>query len=102
MSEAEKEFVEAKIEPAGLILDKEYLVPLNISSSQLAKATGLRADVIKRMREGLFKISASDSILIGRALGVSDFFFFDLECNGYKRRARRNHNRNVECLVKSE
>ena len=72
-------FIYADIEHPGLILKEEFLDPLKISMNQLALAAGVPRTRIHAIVHGKRGITAETSVRIGRALGVSDLFFLNLQ-----------------------
>ena len=68
-----------ELEHPGVILREEFLEPYEISQNQLAVAMGVPRNRISLIVQGKRAITAETSIRLGRALGVSDFFFLNLQ-----------------------
>ena len=85
-----KEYSFAENEHPGIILKEEFLDALGISQNQLAVAAGVPRSRINQIVKGRRSITATTSIRIGRALGMSDFFFLTLQIDYDKLAALRS------------
>lgn len=65
----------------GEILLEEFLKPLNVSQSDLAKKMGVGRMRVSEIIRGTRAISAETAILLGKALGVSARFWMNLQTN---------------------
>ena len=65
----------------GEILAEEFLTPLGISQYRLAQATGLSQTHIGPIIRGKRRITPDAGLRIARALGVSDWYWIDLQTN---------------------
>ena len=75
------ETIEVTPDHPGFILQEEFLSPLGISQNQLATAAGVPRSRVNQIVKGNRAITAETSIRLGRALGMSDFFFLKLQFN---------------------
>ena len=71
--------IDAYISTPGEILREEFLDPLGISQYRLAKAIHKPASAISEIINGKRSITPEMSYLIGKALGVSESYFLNLE-----------------------
>ena len=71
--------IDAYISTPGEILREEFLEPLGISQYRLAKAIQMPASAISEIINGKRTITPEMSYLIGKALGVSESYFLNLE-----------------------
>ena len=71
--------IDAYISTPGEILREEFLEPLGISQYRLAKAIHKPASAISEIINGKRTITPEMSYLIGKALGVSESYFLNLE-----------------------
>jgi antitoxin HigA-1 len=69
----------AELTHPGMLLFNDYLEPLGISQNKLAEAMGVPAGRISEIVNGKRAISAETSLRLGRALGMSDRFWFNLQ-----------------------
>ena len=67
------------VDHPGIVLKEEFLEPLHISQNQLALAMDVPRSRINQIIKGNRSITADTSIRLGRALGMSDFFFLKLQ-----------------------
>ncbi len=65
----------------GEILLEEFLKPLNVSQSDLAKKMGVGRMRVSEIIRGTRAISAETAILLSKALGVSARFWMNLQTN---------------------
>lgn len=65
----------------GEILKEEFMVPLGLSSYQLAKDIGVPVSRIQDILHGRRGVSADTSIRLGRYFGVSEDYFLSLQCD---------------------
>ncbi len=63
----------------GEILNKEFLIPLNITQYRLAKAIGVDARRIHSIVHGERSITAETALLLGRFFGNSAGFWMGLQ-----------------------
>ena len=76
-------------EHPGILLKEDFLEPYNITQNRLAKAMGVPRSRISAIVNGERSITADTSIRMGRALGVSDMFFFRLQVQYDELKAKR-------------
>lgn len=80
----------------GEILQQEYLIPMGMSGSDLAKAIGKDANYITRIVAGKHAVTGSAALLLSGALGTSPEFWlgmqstYDLRCAEIKAAAEPN------------
>ena len=86
----------AENEHPGVILREEFLEPLNISQNQLALAMEVPRNRISQIIHGKRAITAETSIRLGRALGMSDFFFLNLQIQYEKFEALRQFDKAID------
>lgn len=79
-----------EFEHPGTILREEFLVPLHIRQSDLARVTGIPRGRISEIIHGKRDITADTGIRISRALGLSDGFFYGLQTDYHVRIAQRD------------
>ena len=79
----------AEITHPGILLLKDFLEPLHISQNKLAEAMDVPPGRISEIVNGKRAISAETSLRLGRALGMSDRFWFNLQADYDFRMARR-------------
>lgn len=65
----------------GEVLQKDFLIPMNISVRQLAKGTGLPLKQINELIRGKIGITAEDAIKIGEFLKTGPEFWIKLHAN---------------------
>ncbi|MEM8489176.1 MAG: HigA family addiction module antitoxin, partial [Bacteroidota bacterium] len=65
----------------GQLLVRDYLKPLGISQNKLAKAMAVPAGRISEIINGKRAISAETSLRLGKALGMSEKFWFNLQAD---------------------
>jgi antitoxin HigA-1 len=63
----------------GEILREEFMVPLDLSASALAKACGLPRTRIERIAAETIGISADTALRLGKALGTTPQFWINLQ-----------------------
>ena len=63
----------------GEVLLEEFLVPLNVSQSQLARDTGVPAHRFKDIVRGERGISPDTALRLARYFGTSEQFWFNLQ-----------------------
>ncbi len=74
----------------GQLLVSDFLKPLGISQNQLAKAMAVPAGRISEIVNGKRAISAETSLRLGKALGMSEKFWFNLQADYDFRMAKRS------------
>ena len=77
------------IEHPGVILKEEFLNPLHITQSKLAKVTAIPKGRISEIINGKRDITAETGIRISRALGLSDGYFYGLQTDYNSRKAQQ-------------
>ncbi|MFK7848703.1 MAG: HigA family addiction module antitoxin [Rhodothermales bacterium] len=92
----------AEISHPGSLLLKDYLEPLGISQNKLAKTMGVPPGRISEIVNGKRAISAETSLRLGKVLGMSDRFWFNLQTDYDFRMAKRTSHgmNNIRTLVK--
>lgn len=73
----------------GEVLLEEFLVPLNISQSALARAAGVPPRRINGIVRGKRGITADTAVRLAAALGTSERFWLGLQANHDLEEARR-------------
>jgi antitoxin HigA-1 len=63
----------------GTILQEDFLVPLGISASRLAKSVGVSPRRIGGILEGNRRINADTALRLSRFFGLSDEFWMRLQ-----------------------
>lgn len=93
----------AENEHPGIILQEEFMEPHNISQNQLAIAMAVPRTRISQIVKGKRSITAETSMRLGRVLGVSDFFFLNLQIQYEKFKALQQFNKviNVQPIAKA-
>jgi addiction module HigA family antidote len=91
----------AENEHPGIILLEEFLEPLGISQNQLAVAMNVPRTRINQIVKGKRSVTAETSMRLGRALGLSDFFFLNLQIQYEKMGAMEQFNEaiNIQPIV---
>lgn len=79
----------AEITHPGILLLKDFLEPLGISQNKLANAMNVPPGRISEIVNGKRAISAETSVRLGRALGMSDRFWFNMQTDYDFRKAIR-------------
>lgn len=69
----------AELTHPGVLLLRDFLEPLTISQNRLAKVMNVPAGRISEIVNGKRAISAETSMRLGRALGMSERFWFNLQ-----------------------
>ena len=95
------QYTYAENEHPGVILREEFLEPLGISQNQLALAMDVPRTRISQIVKGKRSVTAETSIRMGRALGLSDFFFLNLQVQYEKYAAQQQFSEaiNVQPIV---
>ncbi len=78
-----------EIRHPGVILLEEFLKPLGISQNRLARAMHVPSGRINEIVKAKRSISAETSLLLGKALGMSEKFWLNLQVDYDFRIARR-------------
>jgi len=65
----------------GEILQKEFLIPLDVSQYRLAKDTGVPPRRINEIVRGQRAISADTALRLARYFGTSERFWFNLQAH---------------------
>lgn len=63
----------------GEVLDEEYLRPLGLSASRLARELGVPSNRLTEIVRGRRDLSADTAIRLGRRLGTSPQFWLNLQ-----------------------
>lgn len=85
-----EDIIYAEITHPGKLLLEDFLEPLDISQNRLALAMNVPRGRISEIVNGKRAISADTSMRLGRALGMSDRFWFNLQADYDFRMARLN------------
>ena len=86
--------------PPGEILREEFMRPLGITVSALAREIGVPANRISQIVNGKRAFSADTALRLGTYFGVSPEIWLDLQSEYELRLARRTTWRHVEHLVR--
>ncbi|MBX2819577.1 MAG: HigA family addiction module antidote protein [Rhodothermaceae bacterium] len=78
-----------EIDHPGIILKEEFLDPLNLTQSRLARVTGIPKGRISEIIHGKRDVTAETGIRISRALGLSDGYFYGLQTDYNSRKAQQ-------------
>jgi len=91
-----------RLEPIhpGEILMEEFLKPMGISLSQLARDIGVPAGRISQIVRGKRAISADTALRLGKYFGVSAETWLDLQSDYDLRLARQSAGREIDRTVK--
>lgn len=65
----------------GEILNKEFIKPLNVSISEVAKEIDIPNSIIQDILRDRRKITIGTSIKLGRLFGVSNRYFLNIQNN---------------------
>ena len=71
------------------ILREEFMTPHNLSSYELANATGIPVSYIEEVLCDKRKITAEASLRLGRYFGLSDRYFLNLQSDIDIRKAKK-------------
>ena len=78
-----------EIRHPGIILLEEFLEPMGISQNKLARTMNVPSGRINEIVKGKRSITAETSLLLGKALGMSEKFWLNLQVDYDFRMARR-------------
>jgi len=87
--------------PPGEILREEFMRPLGISVSALARDIAVPANRISQILNGKRALSADTALRLGKYFGVSPEIWLDLQSEYDLRLARRTTWRRVEPRVRT-
>jgi antitoxin HigA-1 len=87
--------------PPGEILREEFMRPLGISISALARDIGVPANRISQIVNGKRALSADTALRLGKYFGVSPEIWLDLQSEHELRLARRTTWKQVEPCVRT-
>jgi len=87
--------------PPGEILREEFMRPLGISVSALARDIAVPANRISQIVNGKRALSADTALRLGKYFGVSPEIWLDLQSDYELRLARRTTWRRVEPRVRT-
>jgi len=87
--------------PPGEILREEFMRPLGISVSALARDIAVPANRISQIVNGKRALSADTALRLGKYFGVSPEIWLDLQSEYELRLARRTTWRRVEPRVRT-
>ena len=74
----------------GEILKEEFLIPLNLSASAVARGIHVPVSRIRAILHNGRKISPDISLRLGRYFGVSERYFLDMQADLDIREAKRS------------
>lgn len=74
----------------GEILKEEFLIPLNLSASAVARGIHVPVSGIRAVLNNGRKISPDISLRLGRYFGVSERYFLDMQADLDIREAKRS------------
>ena len=86
--------------PPGEILREEFMRPLGISASALARDIAVPANRISQILNGKRALSADTALRLGRYFGVSPEIWLDLQSDYELRLARRTTWKRVQARVR--
>lgn len=84
----------------GEILMEEFLRPMDISLSQLARDIGVPAGRISQIVRGKRAITADTALRLGKYFGVSPEMWLGLQSDYELRRAQRTAGKEIDRTVK--
>ena len=87
--------------PPGEILREEFMRPLGISVTALARDIGVPANRVSQIVNGKRALSADTALRLGKYFGVSPEIWLDLQSDYELRLARRTTWRQVEPRVRT-
>ncbi len=87
--------------PPGEILREEFMRPLGISVSALARDIAVPANRVSQIVNGKRALSADTALRLGKYFGVSPEIWLDLQSDYELRLARRTTWRRVEPRVRT-
>ena len=87
--------------PPGEILREEFMRPLGITVSALARDIGVPANRISQIVNGKRALSADTALRLGKYFGVSPEIWLDLQSDYELRLARRTTWKHVESRVRT-
>ena len=87
--------------PPGEILREEFMRPLGITVSALAREIGVPANRISQLVNGKRAFSADTALRLGKYFGVSPEIWLDLQSEYELRLARQTTWKHVEPLVRT-
>ena len=87
--------------PPGEILREDFMRPLGISVSALARDIAVPANRISQIVNGKRALSADTALRLGKYFGVSPEIWLDLQSDYELRLARRTTWKRVEALVRT-
>lgn len=65
--------------PVGEILTEEFLVPLELTQTDLAKAMGVQVHLVNELCRGRRAVTADTALALSRALGTSAEFWLNAQ-----------------------
>lgn len=65
--------------PVGEILTEEFLVPLELTQTDLAKAMGVQVRLVNELCRGRRAVTADTALALSRALGTSAEFWLNAQ-----------------------
>jgi len=87
--------------PPGEILREEFMLPLGITVSGLARDIGVPANRISQIVNGKRAFSADTALRLGKYFGVSPEIWLDLQSEYELRLARQTTWKHVEARVRT-
>ena len=87
--------------PPGEILREEFMRPLGITVSALAREIGVPANRISQIVNGKRALSADTALRLGKYFGMSPEIWLDLQSEYELRLARQTTWKHVEPLVRT-
>jgi len=87
--------------PPGEILREEFMRPLGITVTSLARDIGVPANRISQIVNGKRALSADTALRLGKYFGMSPEIWLDLQSDYELRLARRTTWRQVESRVRT-
>lgn len=71
--------IPAQPTPVGEMLTEEFLIPLDISQGQLAKAMGVSRKTVNELCVGRRGITVETALLLSKVLGTTSGFWLNLQ-----------------------
>ncbi len=87
--------------PPGEILMEEFMRPLGISVTALARGIAVPANRVSQIVSGKRALSADTALRLGKYFGVSPEIWLDLQSDHELRLARRTTWRRIEAQVRT-
>ena|ERR1043166_37003 len=88
------------VEPPGVILEEEFILPLGLTAYRVAKDCGLSQAAISEILRGKRGITAETALRLGLYFRIEPEFWVRLQADYDLRKARREKLRSLKAQVK--